>query len=130
MVRWKRSQIPSISNDTPIIQGTGWEKLKRSVGKVIGTANPGQNGNVVLSAHNDIYGELFRYLDRLKPGDRFTVYTGTRAFTYVVTCWDVVAPTRVEVMDPTTNATVTLISCYPYLVDNMRIIVKAKLQES
>jgi sortase A len=125
-----RIQIPAIDIDAPVIQGTGWEQLKRGVGQVIGTANPGQNGNIVLSAHNDIYGELFRYLDRLNPGDQFTVYTSSRAFTYVVTGWDVVEPTRVEVMNPTPNATATLISCYPYLVDNMRIVVKAELMES
>lgn len=124
-----RIQIPAINIDAPIIQGTGWEQLKRGVGQVIGTANPGQNGNIVLSAHNDIYGELFRYLDQLNPGDEFTVFTNARAYTYVVTGWDVVEPTRVEVMDPTPNATATLISCYPYLVDNMRIVVKAKLLE-
>lgn len=125
-----RIQIPAINIDAPVIQGTGWEQLKRGVGQVIGTANPGQNGNIVLSAHNDIYGELFRYLDRLNPGDQFTVYTSSRAYTYVVTGWDVVEPTRVEVMNPTPNATATLISCYPYLVDNMRIVVKAELLES
>ena len=125
-----RIQIPAINIDAPVIQGTGWEQLKRGVGQVIGTANPGQNGNIVLSAHNDIYGELFRHLDQLNPGDQFTVFTNNRAYTYVVTGWDVVEPTRVEVMDPTPNATATLISCYPYLVDNMRIIVKAELQES
>jgi sortase A len=31
------------------------------------------------------------------------------------------------VMDQTTDATVTLISCYPYMVDNKRIVVFAKL---
>jgi len=125
-----RIQIPAISIDAPIIQGTGWEQLKRGVGQVIGTANPGQKGNIVLSAHNDIYGELFRYLDQLNPGDQFTVYTNSRAYTYVVIGWDVVEPTRVEVMNPTPNRTATLISCYPYLVDNMRIVVKAELLES
>lgn len=125
-----RIQIPAIAIDAPVIQGTGWEQLKRGVGQVIGTANPGQNGNIVLSAHNDIYGELFRYLDQLEPGDQFTIFTSSRAFTYVVTGWDVVEPTRVEVMDPTPNPTATLISCYPYLVDNKRIVVKAELLES
>jgi sortase A len=97
---------------------------------VIGTANPGQNGNMVLAAHNDIFGELFRHLDQLKPGDEFTVYTNQRAYTYLITGWKIVEPTQVEVMDPTPNTTATLISCYPYLVDNMRIVVTARLVES
>jgi sortase A len=125
-----RIQIPAIGIDAPIVQGTGWDQLKKGVGQVIGTANPGEKGNLVLSAHNDVFGELFRYLDQLQPGDQFTVFTYIRTYTYEITGWEVVEPTRVEVMDPTPNATATLISCYPYLIDNMRIVVKAELLES
>jgi sortase A len=42
----------------------------------------------------------------------------------------VVEPTAVEVMAPTSQATTTLISCYPYLKDNLRIVVIARLQTS
>jgi sortase A len=124
-----RIQIPAINIDAPIVQGTEWEQLKKGVGQVIGTANPGKKGNIVLSAHNDIFGELFRHLDKLQPGDRFTVYSNLRFYTYEITGWEVVEPTRVEVMAPTPNPTATLISCYPYLIDNMRIVVKAELVE-
>jgi sortase A len=123
-----RIQIPSLSVDAPIVQGDGWEQLKKGVGQHIGTANPGQNGNVVLSAHNDIFGEIFRELDKLQPGDVVIVYTNQRQYTYVVTGTQIVEPTRVEVMAPTPNATVTLISCYPYLINNQRIVVSAVLQ--
>lgn len=125
-----RIVIPSIDIDAPIVLGVESEQLKKGVGQVPGSANPGQNGNLVLSAHNDIYGELFRYLDQLKRGDQFTVYTNVRAYTYIVTGWSLVDPTQVEVMAPTPDATATLISCYPYLIDTMRIIVKARLTES
>ena len=82
---------------------------------------------MVLSGHNDVFGEVFRYLDRLKPGDEITVYTQQRAYTYTVSGWELVKPTQVDVMDPTPNATITLISCYPYLIDTERIIVKGQL---
>jgi sortase A len=123
-----RIQIPSLSVDAPIVQGDGWEQLKKGVGQHIGTANPGQNGNLVLSAHNDIFGEIFRELDKLQPGDVVIVYTNQRQYTYVVTGTQIVEPTRVEVMAPTPSATVTLISCYPYLINNQRIVVSAVLQ--
>lgn len=55
-----RIQIPALGVDAPIVQGDGWEQLKKGVGQHVGTANPGENGNVVLSAHNDIFGEIFR----------------------------------------------------------------------
>jgi len=123
-----RLQIPAINVDAPIVQGDGWEQLKKGVGQYIGSPNPGQNGNVVLSAHNDIYGEIFRYLDRLVPGDQVIVYTQQRQFVYIVDRTILVEPTAVEVMASTGSPTVTLISCYPYLIDNQRIVVFARLQ--
>jgi len=38
-----------------------------------------------------------------------------------------VEPTQVEVMGPTRDPVVTLISCYPYLIDKQRIVVTAYL---
>ncbi len=123
-----RIQIPALEVDAPVVQGDGWEQLKKGVGQNVGSANPGQNGNVVLSAHNDVYGELFRYLDQLVPGDRVIVYTQQRQYVYVVDRTAVVEPTAVEVMASTGSPTATLISCYPYLVNDERIVVFARLQ--
>lgn len=123
-----RIQIPALNVDAPVVQGDGWQQLKKGVGQHIGSVNPGENGNVVLSAHNDIFGEIFRDLDQLEPGDEIILYTNQRSHTYVVTENQVVEPTRVEVMAPTTQPTTTLISCYPYLVDDQRIVVTARLQ--
>ena len=122
-----RIQIPSLKVDAPVVQGDGWEQLKKGVAQHIGTADPGEDGNMVLTAHNDVYGEIFRYLDRLQPGDRVILFTQQQQFTYVVDRTVIVKPTQVEVMAPTPEATVTLISCYPYLVDTDRIVVFAKL---
>jgi sortase A len=123
-----RMQIPAIEVDAPIVQGDGWEQLKKGIAQHIGSANPGEKGNAVFTAHNDVFGEIFRDLDRLKPGDQVMVYTGQRSYTYIVTGSQIVEETQVEVMDPTSRATITLISCYPYLVDNKRIVVKGMLQ--
>jgi sortase A len=123
-----RIQIPAIEVDAPVVQGDGWEQLKKGVGQNVGSANPGQNGNVVLSAHNDVYGELFRYLDQLTPGDQVVLYTQQRQYVYVVDRTAIVEPTAVEVMASTGSPTVTLISCYPYLVNKQRIVVFARLQ--
>jgi sortase A len=123
-----RLQIPAIDVDAPVVQGDGWEQLKKGVAQHIGTPNPGENGNLVLSGHNDVYGEVFRDLDRLKRGDVIIVYTSQRQYNYFVTKTQIVEPTAVEVMAPTPDATLTLISCYPYLVDNQRIIISADIQ--
>ncbi len=123
-----RIQIPTLNVDAPVVQGDGWEQLKKGVGQNVGSSNPGQDGNVVLSAHNDVYGELFRYLDRLAPGDQVILYTQQRQYIYVVDRTVLVEPTAVEVMASAGSPTVTLISCYPYLVDKQRIVVFARLQ--
>lgn len=123
-----RIQIPALKVDAPIVQGDGWEQLKKGVAQHIGSGNPGQDGNVVLSAHNDVYGQLFRYLDKLVPGDQVILYTQLRQYVYVVTGTIIVEPTKVDIMMPTADPTITLISCYPYLVNKQRIVVFAKLQ--
>jgi sortase A len=123
-----RLQIPALDIDAPIVQGDGWEQLKKGVGQNVSSVNPGQTGNVILSAHNDVYGEIFRYLDRLAPGDQVILYTQQRQYVYVVDRTAIVEPTAVEVMASTGSPTVTLISCYPYLVNKERIVVFARLQ--
>jgi sortase A len=121
-------QIPAIEVDAPVVQGDGWEQLKKGVAQHSGSANPGDVGNVVLSAHNDVFGEIFRHLDELKEGDVITIYTAQHAYTYVIDNIQIVSPTDVEVMAPTESPTITLISCYPYMVDNKRIVVQGSLQ--
>lgn len=127
----QRVHLPAIwDSPAPVVQGDGWEQLKKGVGYHIGSGLPGQPGNVVLSAHNDIFGELFRDLDQLRPGDEVIVFTGFQEHLYRVTGTTIVEPTEVGVMAPTVRPTLTLISCYPYLVDSQRIVVTAELAES
>lgn len=118
--------IPEINVDQTIVQGVDWEALRLGIGQLNNGVTPADDsGNVVLSAHNDIYGETFRYLDQLEPGDEFQIQTQTQVYTYVVTGWEVVEPTDVYVMNNRDGATATLISCYPYKVDDKRIAVFA-----
>lgn len=122
-----RIRIPAISVDAPVVMGDGDEQLKKGVGQYIHSPNPGQNGNLVLSAHNDVFGEIFRDLDQLQSGDEVIVYTNQRAYTYVVQQQQIVGPLQVEVMASTNDPVVTLISCYPYMVDTHRMVITATL---
>jgi sortase A len=123
-------KIPAINVSAPVVQGDDWEALKRGVGQHIGSADPGQRGNLVLSGHDDIYGEVFRYLDQLEPGDEVTVFTAQSEFVYAVDEVMIVSPTYVEVMNPTAGATITLITCYPYLIDSQRVVVLGTLKSN
>lgn len=121
--------IPAINVDAPIGEGTDWEALKYRVGHHPGTANPGQRGNMVLAAHNDVYGEIFRYLPEVPVGEVITIYAGEQVFRYRIVERRIIRPEQTEVMLPTTRPTVTLISCYPYLVDTHRIVLFGELVE-
>jgi len=124
-----RIQIPAIGVDAPIVQGDGEEQLKKGVGQYPLSPNPGQPGNLVLSAHNDIFGEIFRDLDKLKEGDEVILYTSQESFVYIVQQTQIVEPTQVEIMGETSEPVLTLISCYPYMVDTQRIVVTAYLKQ-
>jgi sortase A len=123
-----RVVIPAIRVDALVVQGDSWEQLKLGVGHHLGTANPGERGNMVLSAHNDIYGEIFRRLHELELGAEVIIYAGEQPFRYLVTAKQIVEPTEVRVLATTTKPVATLITCYPYMVDTHRVVVIAELQ--
>ena len=120
-------RIPKINVDHSIVQGVDWEALKLGIGQVDNGATPSDGGNVVLAAHNDIYGELFRYLDQLEPGDKFQIQTKNNLYNYTITGWDIYKPTDVHVMENRNTPGATLISCYPFQVSTQRIVVFADL---
>jgi sortase A len=123
-----RIVIPAIDVDALVVEGDSWEQLKLGVGHRLNTVDPGERGNMVLSAHDDIYGEIFRYLSDLELGDDVIVYAGEQPYRYVVKAKQIVEPTDLSVLANTTRPVATLISCYPYMVDTHRIVVVAELQ--
>jgi len=123
-----RIQIPAIGVDAPVVEGDDWESLKQGAGHHIGSANPGESGNCIISAHNDIFGEIFRDLPDLDLDDEVFVHTASQVYRYVVTQKRIIEPTDVSVMYPTSSPVLTLISCYPYGIDTHRIVVIAELQ--
>ncbi|OGO06587.1 MAG: hypothetical protein A2Y73_04720 [Chloroflexi bacterium RBG_13_56_8] len=125
----RRLVISKIDVDGTIVEGDTWEDLKKGIGHRVDSAKPGEVGNVVLSAHNDVYGEIFRELHTLEAGDEVLVYTDDRHYRYVVRSVQIVLPTRVEFLEPTDYPALTLITCYPYLVDTHRVVVVAELAE-
>ena len=81
-----------------------------------------------LKKRDFLIGQIFRHLDQLEAGDEIVLYTSQRAYVYVVVKTMEVEPTEVSVMENSADATTTLISCYPYLIDDQRIVVKARLK--
>jgi sortase A len=123
-----RLVIPSIDVDVPVVEGDDWEQLKKGAGHHLGSANPGERGNCFISGHNDIYGEIFRDLEEVKIGDQITLYAGQQPYQYIVRATRIVDPDDVSVMYPTSAPVLTLMTCYPYMVDSHRLIVIAELE--
>jgi sortase A len=113
--------------DVQVVEGDDWEQLKKGAGHHIGSANPGERGNCFISGHNDIYGEIFRYLPDVQVGDEITVYAGEQPYRYTVRATRVVEPDDVSVMYPTSAPILTLLTCYPYMIDTQRFVVIAEL---
>ena len=122
-----RIVIPAIKLDWPVVEGDGWEELKQGIGHRAGTANPGERGNMVLSGHNDVYGEPFRDLEIIQVGKEVVLYAGPNAFRYIIKAKRVVAPTDLSPLDPSRTPIVTMITCTPYRIDTMRLIVIGEL---
>ena len=51
--------------DAAIYGGDDWFALQKGVGHYLNSASPGENGNMVLTAHNDVYGDFGRHITEL-----------------------------------------------------------------
>jgi len=104
-------RIPGIELRVPVFDGTDELTLNRAVGRIEGTAVPGEPGNVGIAGHRDSF---FRGLKDVAKGDRIELETLDGTHTYEVTEITIVDPEAVEVLDPTPRPTVTLVTCYPF----------------
>lgn len=132
-------KIPSIEVDSKVVElGTVLENGQlvyqtpdHAVGHYIGSADAGEQGNVVMYGHisSPLKGEgnVFRRLPEIKPGDEVLLTSAAGDFTYTVVKTMIVTPDRVDLMDPTPDARLTLITCYPDWVYSHRFIAIAML---
>ncbi|MEU4270407.1 class E sortase [Streptomyces sp. NPDC026092] len=79
-------RIPRIGLTAPVARGVSKRSVldRGYVGHYPNTAGPGQTGNFALAGHRNTHGEPFRYINRLRPGDRIQVQTRDTAYEYVV----------------------------------------------
>ncbi len=120
-----RIEIPRLGVKAIVAEGVSGHTLRLAVGHLPGTALPGREGNVVLAAHRDTF---FRPLKDVQPGDAIALTTPDGRFEYTVQDTQVVEPSRIDVLEPGSAPTLTLVTCYPfYLVGSApdRFIVRA-----
>jgi len=120
-----RIEIQRVGVSVVVVEGTGEPTLRRAAGHIIGTALPGQPGNVGISAHRDTF---FRPLRNIQRNDIITLTTLGGEYRYRVVSTKVVSPYNVAVLNPDRNEILTLVTCYPfYFIGSapMRFIVRA-----
>jgi sortase (surface protein transpeptidase) len=147
--------IPRLGEDWSrvVVEGTGGEQLAQGPGHYVGTAMPGEQGNVALAGHRVGRGSPFLDLDRMRPGDPIVVETADWWFVYRVLGdvatgdldadpsgipgMQIVRPSEVDVIAPTpdgaadaaaTGAYLTLTTCHPKYSARQRLIVHAVLE--
>lgn len=120
--------VPAMQLNSPIrevfLRDGIWEVADYAVGYHNGTAYPG-HGNTVLAGHAGLRGGVFAQLGGLKPGDDVYLQTATTRFHYQVQGVRNVWPNQVEVMYPTAEPIITMITCTTW--DTQRLVVTAIL---
>jgi sortase A len=104
--------------------------LNRAVGRIEGTALPGEVGNLGIAGHRDGW---FRALRKLIPGDEIFLRTLDGRYRYRVEEIEIVEPSETAVLAPTDAARLTLVTCYPFYWAGsapQRYIVKAQLVDA
>lgn len=122
--------IPKIGVQVPVYDGTDELILNRGAGRILGTAMPGESGNIGIAAHRDGF---FRALKDIRAGDRIKLATQSGDFVYSVDEIEIVDPSSVSVLKNRARPSLTLVTCYPfYYVGDapQRYIVHATIVDS
>lgn len=106
-----RLEIPRLRIRAIVAEGVDSKTLARAVGHVGTTAWPGKPGNCALAGHRDTF---LRGLGNIRVNDVIRIVTSDRTYLYQVDWTEVVGPRRIDVLEPTPERSVTLITCYPF----------------
>ncbi|MFJ1866590.1 class E sortase [Streptomyces sp. NPDC088097] len=123
----------------PVLEGTGTDLLKKGLGHYPGSARPGGEGNFAVAGHRRTYGDPFKDVPELRPGDAVIVRVAGTSYTYTVRAAPLrTLPTETGVVDPvpkrspftTPGRYLTLTTCEPEWGHSHRLIVWAELTDT
>jgi sortase A len=106
-----RIEIPRIGLSVVILEGTTSQTLRHGVGHIERTALPGESGNIGIAGHRDTY---FRALKDIQASDKIEIQTTEGITRYEVDWIQITVPSDVAIVSPTTDSTLTLVTCYPF----------------
>lgn len=122
--------IPKIKLEVSVFNDTDDLTLNRGVGRILGTAQIGQLGNLGIAGHRDGF---FRGLKDIGLDDIVELVRPGRIDRYVITQVRIVSPKDVSVLAFTSEPSLTLVTCFPfYYVGNapQRYVLTASYQTS
>lgn len=122
--------VPKINLEVAVLEGTDEWTLNRAVGRIIGTARVGEQGNIGIAGHRDGF---FRGLKELQVGDTLHLLTPEKTEIYTVDRILIVEPQAIHVLDRQPEPSITLVTCYPfYYVGSapQRYVVQGLLKNS
>ena len=106
-----RLTIPDLKLDLIVIEGVSSKDLSVAPGHIPGTSLPGHAGNVGIAGHRDT---VFRKLRSARLNELITLRTARGEIRYRVVSLEVVSPSDVRVLRPTSRDSLTLVTCYPF----------------
>lgn len=131
--------ISKINVRAPLVKinGTSQNEINAGLDQGIilypGSAQPGQNNEVVISGHSSVfpwvktqYGQVFTLLDKLTAGDTVSIIYGHRQYDYLITDKEILNPSAVKVSS-TNQATLKMITCWPIGTSAKRLVVYGEL---
>jgi sortase A len=121
-------RLPSIGQDSIVVNGTAPEDLRKGPGHYPDTTFPGLDGTVAIAGHRTTYGAPFRNIDQLSQGDELLLEMPYGRFTYVVERQMIVKPTATWVTRDVGYDQLVLSACHPKYSAAERIIVFARLR--
>jgi sortase A len=120
-------EIPKLGLRQVVVEGTSAADLMNGPGLMAGSALPGSPGNSVIAARRVTFGAPFSSLDTLRRNDRIRVVDGAGAFVYRVVHSGVVSSGQRDVVTPTADNRLTLVTSNSTVISSGRLVVVAKL---
>ena len=120
-------KIEAIDLNLPIIKGLNHTNLKIGVALLADTAMLEEEGNSVIAGHRGhSRGRLLNRLDEVNVNDRVMVVTKEKEIPYRVFNKVIVEPQQTDLLAPTKEKVLTIVTCEPVRNPTHRLIVQAK----
>lgn len=140
--------IPRINKNVPVVKVSTENLIKRDWGALEaeiqqalrygvvhypGTAEAGENGNVVITGHSSYFSwdpgrfkDVFALLHEVVVGDTIIVYHNQKKYFYQVYETQVVTPDKIDILTQRGENRLTLITCTPVGTNLKRLVVFAR----